>query len=304
MTVTPELQSLQERFEHAPELTFRSGPGGLTIAEIANRHAQASVALHGGHVLAFQPRGQKPVLWVSKQSHYAAGKAIRGGIPVCWPWFGGHPTDSDQPAHGFVRTSSWSVLGVEVTAEQVTRLRLGMTDADATRAVWPHAFQLELTVTVGPVLEVELLFRNPGSSAFTCSGALHSYFAVSDIANAGIHGLDGCVYLDKVASYERFEQTGPIAVTAETDRIYLDTTADCLISDAGWQRTIHVAKHGSRTTVVWNPWVDRARQLADFGDDEYRAMVCVETANTADDQITVPPGGEHRLTTTLSVETI
>jgi glucose-6-phosphate 1-epimerase len=287
-----------------PELTFKPGPGGLTIAEIGNRHAVASVALHGGHALAFQPRGHKPILWVSNQSHYASGKAIRGGIPVCWPWFGAHPTDPDKPAHGFARTSLWSVLGTEVTAAATTRLRLGLTDSDATHALWPHPFQLELTVTVGPTLEAELLIRNPGPTAFTCTGALHSYFAVSDIANVSIHGLDGSVYLDKVASYERSKQTGPIVVTAETDRIYVDTTSDCLIADSDWQRTIRVAKKGSRTTVVWNPWIDRARQLADFGDGEYRSMVCVETANTADDQITVMPGGEHQLTTTLSVEAI
>jgi glucose-6-phosphate 1-epimerase len=302
--MTPELQSLNERFQQTPELTFKPGPGGLTIAEIANRHAHASVALQGGHVLAFQPRGQQPVLWVSKRSYYAAGKAIRGGIPVCWPWFSVHATDSDKPAHGFARTSLWSVLGADVTAEDVTRLRLGLTDSDATRAIWPHAFRLELTVAVGPVLEVELLIRNPGPTAFTCTGALHSYFAVSDIAVARIHGLDRCAYLDKVARYERFEQAGPIVVCAETDRIYLDTTADCLIADAGWERTIRVGKQGSRTTVVWNPWADKARQFADFGDDEYREMVCVETTNAADDQITVPPLGEHRLSTTLAVETI
>jgi glucose-6-phosphate 1-epimerase len=302
MTPTPELQSLK-RFEHAPDLAFLPGPGGLTIAEINTRHAQATVALHRGHVLAFQPRGHRPVLWVSRHSQFTAGKAIRGGIPVCWPWFGPHPTDAGKPAHGFARTSSWSVLGSELTAEHEIRLRLGLSDSDGTRGLWPHTFELELVVTVGQSLNVELVIRNPGQSPFTCSGALHSYFAVSDIANAMIHGLNGCAYLDKVANYERFEQAGAIAVAAETDRVYLDTTGDCLIADAGWQRTLRVGKRGSRTTVVWNPWVDRARQLMDFGDDEYREMVCVETANAADDQITVQPAGEHRLATTLGVET-
>lgn len=301
-TTAAELRALNERTGHGPELTFQPGPGGLIVAAIDNRHAQASVALHGGHVLSFQPRGQKPVLWVSRQSRYTAGKAIRGGIPVCWPWFGDHPADAGKPAHGFARISTWTVLGGEVTVDRTTRLRLGLTDSDATRAFWPHAFQLELTVTVGPALEVELLIRNPGPDAFTCTDALHSYFAVSDIANATVHGLDGALYLDK-ASDARVEQAGPIAVTAETDRLFVDTTADCLINDAGWHRNIRVAKRGSRTTVVWNPWVDKARRLPDFGDDEYHDMVCVETANAADDRITIAPGDEHRLAATLSVET-
>lgn len=300
MTFTPELQSLNERFAHVPGLAFKGGPGGLTVAEIANRHAQASIALQGGHVLAYQPSGQKPVLWVSRHSQYAAGTPIRGGIPVCWPWFGPHPVDAEKPAHGFARISSWSVL--DAVAGDATRLRLGLTDIEATRSLWPHAFQLELTVTVGLHLEVELTIRNPGPAAFTCTGALHSYFALSDVAKASVDGLHGCVYLDKVAGYERREQVGPIAVTGETDRIYVDTITDCVIEDASWKRAVRVAKRGSRTTVVWNPWVDRARQLADFGDGEYREMVCVETANAGDDRITVQPLGTHRLAAILSVD--
>jgi glucose-6-phosphate 1-epimerase len=299
VTSPSDLQSLNQRFGQ-PGLAFESGPGGLAVATIANHHGEATVALHGGHVLAFQPRGHKPVLWVSRQSRYAAGTPIRGGIPVCWPWFGPHPVDAAKPAHGFARISSWSVI--DGTVGEITRLRLALTDSAATQALWPYPFRLELTVTVGHRFEVDLLVRNPGPEPFTCAGALHSYFAVSDIAGVAVDGLQGCAYLDKAANYERREQTGPIAIAGETDRVYLDTIGDCTISDAGWQRTVRVGKRGSRTTVVWNPWVARARQLADFGDDEYREMICVETANTADDQVTVQPFGEHRLVTILSAE--
>jgi D-hexose-6-phosphate mutarotase len=191
---------------------------------------------------------------------------------------------------------------LEATGGDATQLRLGLSADDGTRALWPHDFELELTVTVGRTLEVELTIRNPGPSAFTCTGALHSYFAISDITAARVDGLHGCAYLDKVAGYERREQSGPIAVTGETDRIYLDTTGDCVIEDAGWKRAVRVAKRGSRTTVVWNPWIGRARQLPDFGDEEYREMVCVETANTADDAITVEPLGTHHLAAIISVE--
>lgn len=296
------LTALNEQFGLASQLVFKAGPGGLTTAEIDNRYATATVVLQGGHILSFQPHNQQPVLWVSRDSHFASGKAIRGGIPVCWPWFANHPTDATKPAHGFARISPWSVLGSELTQEGATRLRLGLRDAQTTRALWPHPFQLELVVTVGLVLQVELLVRNSGERAFTCTEALHSYFSVSDSANITLTGLEGRAYLDKVAGNQRRDQTGPITITGETDRVYLDTSADCLIVDSGWQRQIRVAKQGSRTTVVWNPWTEKAQQMADFGAEEYRQMVCVETANAANEVITVPAGGEHRLQTAISLE--
>jgi D-hexose-6-phosphate mutarotase len=272
----------------------------LTVIDLASPHGAASVALHGGHVLSFQPRGANPVLWVSRYSQFAANAPIRGGIPICWPWFGPHPDDPAKPAHGFARISQWAV--VEATGGEETRVQLALTDSDATRALWPHPFRLELTVTLGTGLDVELSIENSGAEPFTCTDALHSYFAISSVERISIEGLDGGAYLDKVAGAARREQTGPVAVTAETDRVYLDTTADCVIADAGWNRRVRVAKRGSATTVVWNPWVNRSRQLPDFGDEEYREMVCVETANAADDRITIEPGGEHRVATTLSIE--
>lgn len=296
------LTVLNEQFGLAAQLVFKAGPGGLTIAEISNEAATASIALQGAHVLSFQPHGQQPVLWVSSDSYFAAGKPIRGGIPVCWPWFANHPTDPGKPAHGFARISQWNILGSEVISAGVTRLRLGLTDTAATLALWPHPFQLELTVTVGSALQVELLIRNPGETAFTCTDALHSYFSISNSAGITITGLEGVAYLDKVAGYQRREQIGPITISGETDRVYLDTSADCLIVDPGWQRQIRVAKQGSRTTVVWNPWIEKAEQMADFGAEEYRQMVCVETANAANEIITVPAGREHRLQTTISLE--
>src|SRR5262249_25928326 len=162
---------------------------------------------------------------------------IRGGIPICWPWFGPHATDPDKPAHGFVRTMAWSVVGSEGDPDSATRLRLALHDTDATRAIWPgRRFELELTISVAPILAVELVVRNTGSTSFTCTGALHTYFGVSDISRVTVEGLDGCAYLDKVLEYQRSVQQGAIRIAAETDRIYVDTEADCLIRDEGWQR--------------------------------------------------------------------
>lgn len=299
MTTPATLNSL---FALDSQLSFKAGPGGLTVAEISNDYAQASVALHGAHVLSFQPRGQQPVLWLSRHSHYKIGKAIRGGIPVCWPWFAAHPRDSSKPSHGVARTTVWTVSSSEALADGSTQLRLELRDSEETQALWPHAFRIALTMTVGRTLQVDLNIHNPGEAPFVCTGALHTYFTVSDIANVTILGLEACAYLDKVAHDGHKTQQGPITITAETDRIYLNTTADCLIVDSAWQRQIRVAKQGSRTTVVWNPWTDKSKQMADFGDDEYHGMVCVETTNAADDIITVPAGGDHTLQTTISVE--
>jgi len=299
-----DLEDLNRRYAITDQLAFESGPGGFTLAKIRNPHAEATVALHGGHVLSFFPRGHEPVLWASKQSRFEIGKAIRGGIPVCWPWFADHPTDGDKPAHGFARTALWSVTESVSLKDGRTRLRLAISDNDATRTLWPYLFRLEIVVTVGSMLQVELIASNTGKEAFTCGGALHSYFHVSSISDVVIKGLEGCSYIDKVDEGRRGVQEGPVTIDGETDRIYLETDGDCLIEDNSLQRRIRIAKSGSRTTVVWNPWLDKARAMKDFGDQEFHSMVCVETANAAEDQITVAPGEAHRLQSIISVESL
>ncbi len=296
------LAELNDRFAIAEQLSFVAGPGGLPVAEVHNAHATATIALHGGQVLAFQPYGHAPVLWLSKHSFYAPGKAIRGGIPLCWPWFGPHPTDPGLPAHGFVRTASWDLLGTAVVAEGAAQLRLMLTDNLHTLSLWPHAFRLELVITVSTLLQVELVVHNPGTQVFSCGGALHSYFVVSDIGNVKILGLEGRSYIDKLDPAQPKRQAGAITFDQETDRIYVDTRDKCIVDDGGLQRRIVIAKAGSLSTVVWNPWVDKAQRMADFGDDEYGSMVCVETANAADDTVSVAPGTSHRLGTVISVE--
>jgi D-hexose-6-phosphate mutarotase len=298
----PDLESLNDSFAITDHITFAAGPGGLPMAEIRNAYAAATVSLHGGQALAFQPHGHDPVLWSSAHSLYQPGKAIRGGIPVCWPWFGPHPSDPSKPAHGFARTSLWSVLSAAALADGATQIRLRLADDDTSYDLWPHPFELRLVVTVGAELRAELIVRNPGAAPYTYSGALHSYFNVSDVAAISIHGLDGCAYIDKVDSEQRKLQRGAITIEAETDRVYLNTAETCTIEDPGLDRRITIAKAGSRTTVIWNPWVEKARRLADFGDEEYHGMVCVETANADGDSITVAPGGEQRLTAIIGVK--
>lgn len=298
-----DLETLGRDFGLKDQVTFAAGPGELgPVARVANRHATATIALHGAHVTAFQPRDQGPVLWVSAKTAFRPGKAIRGGIPVCWPWFADHPTDPTKPAHGFVRTARWTVAGTAVVDDDATRIRLRLADDDATRALWPHRFELELAVTVGRSLDVALGIRNTGDAPFTSGGALHSYFAVADVTQVAIEGLDGRPYVDKVDRLARKVQRGPVRIDGETDRIYLETTDACVIDDPGLRRRIAIHKAGSRSTVVWNPWRAKAASMTDFGDDEYPGMVCVETANASDDVVSVPAGGRHELRTTIRVE--
>lgn len=290
-----DIPTLNATFGITRQITFVNGPGDLPMVSIQNSAAEATITLQGAHILSFQPHDQQPVLWVSQHALFEAGKGIRGGIPIVFPWFGPHPTDPSKPQHGFARTMVWQVLGTSAGAEGTTQVRLGLNDTDQTRELWPQAFALEYVVTVGSTLEAKLIVRNTDEAAYTWTGALHSYFTVGDVRQIAIRGLDGTMYLDKVDAMQRKTQHGELTFDSETDRIYLDTDATCDIHDPALQRRIQVAKQGSRSTVVWNPWIDKARALADFGDDEYLGMVCVETANAAADAVTLAPGAEHRL---------
>ena len=298
------IESLNEQFAVPDHARFEAGPGGLPIVVITNKHATATVSLHGGHVLSYQPTGHEDVLWVSRQSKFESGKAIRGGIPICWPWFADHPTDPSKPAHGIVRTAMWKILATNVIEDDQTQVRMGISDTPKTREVWPHPFDLTVTVTVGPQLQVDLAGVNKGDKNIVCGGALHAYFNVSSASEIAILGLDGCTYINKVDAFKQKTQQGPVKITALTDSVYLNTADDCIIEDPGKTRRIRVAKSGSRSTVVWNPWSEKATGMADFGDDEFRSMVCVEAANAADDVATVAPGQAHRMGTQIGVEAL
>jgi glucose-6-phosphate 1-epimerase len=223
---------------------------------------------------------------------------LRGGVPVCWPWFGAR---DGLPAHGFVRTRLWEVRETSQDADEQVVLRLGTRDDANTHALWDHAFDLELVVTVGKTLSMALVTHNTGQAEFTITDALHTYFCVGDIAQATVQGLDGCTYLDKVQNFAQLKQAGDVEFTGETDRIYTNTTADCLIEDKLWGRSIRVAKQGSTSTVVWNPWSERAKAFTDMTASEFKDMLCVETCNAGPDQVTLTPGDTHTLEAMISV---
>jgi glucose-6-phosphate 1-epimerase len=286
---------MERRFPAGVQL--EPGPGGLERLRLEASEGEAHVFLHGGHVSHFQPKGQRPVLWLSRESHFERARPIRGGVPVCFPWFGPKAGAPEAPMHGFARILPWA-LG-EVTRDADGRLEavLELTPEAAARGGFPLELGLTLTLSVGRSLRLALAVRNADGAPARFEQALHSYFAVSDVRGVRVLGLEGASYLDKTDAMARKPGTPePIRIASETDRVYLDTTATVTIEDPGWGRRVRISKTGSATTVVWNPWVAKAKAMPDFGDDEWPAMLCVETANVAAQAVTLAPGATHVMT--------
>ena len=282
---------------------LEKGPGDLERLVLSASDGEAVVYLQGAHVAHFQPKGEKPVLWMSAESRFEAGKPLRGGVPICFPWFGPKAGAPDAPLHGFARILPWTVAAVARESDGSLRATLDLTAEAAARGGFPHELALSLTVRVGRALRLELAVRNSDAAPRAFEAALHSYFAVSDVRQARIRGLEGVPYVDKTAGMARQPGAGePIMITTETDRVYLGATGTVTIEDPGWRRRVVVGKSGSSTTVVWNPWVAKAKAMPDFGDEEWRGRVCVETAHAVDDAVTLAPGGTHVMTATLEVQ--
>lgn len=278
---------------------FEDGPGGLIVLRIQSPLAAARIFLHGAQLTDWRPAGSEPVIFTSAESLYQEGKAIRGGVPVCFPWFG--PRDG-QPAHGFVRNKNWSVESVTRLEDGTVRAVLVTASDESTLACWPHAFVARLAYTVGATLTMELEVENTSHAPFTFSEALHTYFVVGDARQASVTGLESAQYRDFPDRSKLLTQSGPIRFTEETDRVYVNTRATCVLHDPVMGRRIVVEKSGSESTTVWNPWIAKSAALPDFGDDEWLRMVCIETVNAAENSVTLTPGERHRMATLISIE--
>lgn len=298
-----DIQQLNSKFAIPGHIEFGEVHGNFTIAKIANAHATAIVSLYGAHVQSYIPKGQKEVLWMSPQSSFQEGKAIRGGIPVCFPWFGPHATDTQKPMHGFARLSKWEVLKTASLVNGDTLLVLGLKANDYTKSLFPFEFAAQMEIVVGKKLDVTLIYTNTGTEPFVCSDALHSYFNISNVANIGISGLKGHSYYAAFAKTPDYTQEEAILpIVQEENRRYINHTSDCVIADKGFNRSIRVAKRGSKVTVVWNPWEATTKTMADIPDDGYFSFVCVEAANYYDNSITLLPQEGYCIATMINVE--
>ncbi len=233
---------------------------------------------------------------MSGKSHFAADKPIRGGVPICFPWFGPKKDNATAPAHGFARLKQWGVESTKKTDDGGVQIVLSLSSDDSSRALWPNDFQARYTVSFGEQLRLSLEVRNTGRQPFVFEEALHTYLSVGDIRQVHVEGLSGIDYIDKVQGGRRMSHgADPVNFVGETDRIYLKTHSTCIAHDSVGGRSISVAKHGSDTTVVWNPWIAKAKAMADFGDDEWPTMLCIETCNVADFAVTLPAGASHTM---------
>ena len=299
-------QSLNAQFGIKGQLGFREDVSGLILADISNPQATATLCLQGAHLMAWQPKSQvEPVIWLSRDAKLAEGKSIRGGVPVCWPWFGAHASKPGFPAHGYARTVPWQVVDSASAPDGATHLTLRLIENGKTHAYWPHEASLDLTVIVGDTLRMELTTENTGSSGFAVSEALHAYFRIGDIGAARVLGLAGCEYWDKVGGSTLKKQDGIIRFVGETDRVYINTAAECIIEDDNLKRRIRVAKSGSISTVVWTPWTAKAERMGDLGQPEgWREMLCVESANAPENEVHVAPGTKHTLMVEYCAESL
>lgn len=291
------------KFEIPGVARFQDAEGGLVRVDVMTPLCRGQMFLHGAHVAAFCPSGMEPVLFLSDQSLFEAGKPIRGGVPVIFPWFGPREGQPESPAHGFARTMIWEMESLECVGDGAVGITLTLRSNEETRKLWPHDFELRFHVSFGRELEMNLEVTNRSGAPFTFEEALHTYFAVSDIRAVTSKGFENAHYLDKTDGAQRkFQDSSPVRMTGETDRVYLDTRTTCAVEDASKNRRIVVEKSGSDTTVLWNPWFAKAVRLPDFGDDEWPGMMCIETANAVSNAVTLGHGKTHAMSTRIRVE--
>lgn len=289
------------RFEIPGTATFTDQPDGLVALDVTAPAANGRLFLHGAHVASWQPRGAAPVLFMSAKSHFAPGKAIRGGVPLIFPWFGARAGDAKAPQHGFARTANWQLESLAPAADSVAVV-LRLDDSEQTRASWPFAFTARFRVTFAATLTMALEVENRSAEAMQFEEALHTYFVVSDARTVAVRGLENTGFIDKVDGFTR-KRLGaePLGFSGETDRVFVNSAATCTIHDPGLRRRIVVEKSGSNSTVLWNPWDAKAKAMADFGDAEWPGMLCIETANAAENAVTLAPGATHTMTAVIRV---
>lgn len=295
-----KIDDLNRRFGIPDLVEVLSGNGGLPKIRVTAPSASAEIYLHGAQLTSWQPADAAEVLFLSEHSNWQGGRAIRGGIPVCFPWFRSKADDLSAPAHGVVRTKEWQLEAVRVDEDSVVVVCSTESD-DLTQRWWPHAFRLVHKLSIGKSLRLELNVTNTGQIPFAFEEALHTYFCVSQLERVSIRGLDQITYLDNIDGNRRKNQSGDLRFTAKTDNAYIDVHGPAELIDPTLGRRIKTEKVNSATTVVWNPWQEGAAALSDLGNSEWRRFACVEASNILGSAILLAPGREHSMKATISV---
>jgi glucose-6-phosphate 1-epimerase len=295
------LADLNRRFAIPGIARVVSGNGGLPKVRITAPAASADIYLHGAQVASWQPAGADEVIFLSGHSRWEDGRAIRGGIPICFPWFRAKADDPLAPAHGFVRTKEWRLDSVAAENNGSVTVTCSTESDDSTRHWWPHDFHLAYRVSVGSALRLELIAKNTGAAPFRFEEALHTYFRVGQAQTVHVRGLDQVRYLDNTDGNREKIQAGDLEMTATTDNAYLNTFTAPELIDPSMHRTLRTDKANSATTVVWNPWQQGAASLSELGEEEWQQMVCVEASNILTSAVSLAPGQEHTMRAALSV---
>ncbi|PWI35053.1 D-hexose-6-phosphate mutarotase [Vibrio albus] len=272
---------------------------GIQIVRVIHDKAEAGISLHGGHVLWFKPAGQEDVIWLSEKAEFNTAKAFRGGIPVCWPWFG----TIASPSHGFARTSQWYIVEHRETEDGVI-VCLGLEENEESLAIWPNAFEARLYVEVSEKLKVTLDVTNTDDKEWKFSGALHTYLNIADVRESVTTGMGG-EFVDKLQDGQVTQGGSELQLTDTVDRVYTQPEAVIEVSDPKYSRTITVTNNGHNSAVIWNPWEAGAKAMGDMADNGYETMLCVEStwnADSLEEGKALQPGDSHQLVTEIAVK--
>ncbi len=310
MSNETDIQTLSALHTIANFAQILPGQGNLPKIQITTPTASAEIYLHGAQITSWIPKSvpapARDILFLSQHSRFEDGKAIRGGIPICFPWFRdlkGSKSDAPKaPAHGVVRTRAWNLDSISPSGDSAI-VTLSLASDEQTRLWFPHDFQITHRITVSAQLKLELIVTNTGHEPFTFEEALHTYHRVASVHSAQILGLDGVHYLDNRDQNREKLQSGPVQLTQATDNAYLHTTGPFELldphPDPTRNRNIQLETQNSATTIVWNPWQDGAATLADLGDEEWQQFLCLEASNILESAVTLAPNQTHTLTATL-----
>ena len=286
----------------------------LACWRLCHGDAEVIVAEQGAQVLSYRLGEAAPIIWLSEEAAFQRGQAVRGGVPVCWPWFGDlarnpelvqatYHGNQPAPAHGLVRNIDWVLESSDCTADSANLMFACNTGRDLPG--WSHAVDLRLQISLdGNGLHLALTSHNRGDAAVALSQALHSYFAISDIHQVAVEGLDGRPYIETLEDWQQRQQQGDLTFTGETDRIYLDLPSTLTLRDPGFGRRIILQTQGSSSAVLWNPWIAKAQRLSQFADAAWQRMLCIESANVLDDLVQLEPGASHTLGVSIATEAL
>lgn len=299
-----DIDELDDKFSIEGEVGFAELEEDLVFITVSNKYADVDICLYGAHITSFRPHNSMDLLWMSTESSFEVGKAIRGGIPVCFPWFGPHKTDSDKPQHGFARLMYWEVASTSTNAAGESIVKLELNSSEETKAYWPYDFCAEMTIVVGKTLVETLKITNTSAEPFDYTCALHTYYSLSAIESISIEGLQGLTYYNQLTGENGVQEEEKLEIADALTRHYLNTETPVIIDDSAFRRRIKVDKKGSKVTTVWNPGAETCANIGDLPDDGYETFVCVEATNAFDYPIHLAPGESFETSAIIGLEEV